>query len=345
LIKAAHLAGVIGVLWAAVSLGAAPSGQERAQDAGRALIGKPAPRLVLTTIEGTRIDLAQLYGKQAVYLKFWATWCVPCRQQMPHFEHTYETAGPDLAVIAIDVGFNDSVEAIRDYQRTLGITMPIVIDDGHAAAAFNLRVTPQHIVIGRDGRVQYVGHLADEHLDAALVAARTSFAGASAVRAADAPSIREYHVGDLLPPQAPRTLEGRPFPLRDPKSQRPTLMVFLSPWCESYLKTTRPVLSANCRRTREQVASLTQESGVRWLGIASGLWATREDLREYRSEYGVNIPLSLDASGAMFREFDINEVPVVLAVDSKGMILRRLQAPDLETPTTLHAALQSPPAF
>jgi hypothetical protein len=148
-----------------------------------------------------------------------------------------------------------------------------------------------------------------------------------------------------LPPQAPRTLEGQPFPLRDPKSQRPTLLVFLSPWCESYLEATRPLLSANCRRTREQVASLSQESGVRWLGIASGLWATRDDLREYRGKYGVNIPLSLDASGAMFREFNINEVPVVLAVDNKGIVLRRLEAPDLQTPAALRAALESPAAL
>ena len=172
--KLACLAGLLGASWAALALGASASGQERAQDAGRALIGKPAPHLVLTTIDGASIDLARLYGKQAVYLKFWATWCVPCRQQMPHFEHTYETAGADLAVIAIDVGFNDSVDAVRDYQRKLGITMPIVMDDGRAAAAFNLRVTPQHIIIGRDGRIQYVGHLADQQLEAALIAARTA---------------------------------------------------------------------------------------------------------------------------------------------------------------------------
>jgi thiol-disulfide isomerase/thioredoxin len=61
------------------------SGQQRAQEAGRALIGSPAPPLVLKTIDGETIDLGGLYGKKAVYLKFWATWCVPCRQQMPHF--------------------------------------------------------------------------------------------------------------------------------------------------------------------------------------------------------------------------------------------------------------------
>src|SRR5580692_11220569 len=149
------------------------TGQQRAEAAGRGLLGSPAPRLVVKTIDGDTIDLGSLYGKKAVYLKFWATWCVPCRQQMPHFQHTYETAGADLAVIAVNVGFNDSVEAIRKYQKQLGITMPIVFDgDAAIAGAFNVRVTPQHIVIGRDGRIRYVGHLADERLDAALIAAR-----------------------------------------------------------------------------------------------------------------------------------------------------------------------------
>ena len=49
---------------------AAASGQQLAESAGRSLIGKPAPRLVVTTIDGETIDLGRLYGKQAVYLKF-----------------------------------------------------------------------------------------------------------------------------------------------------------------------------------------------------------------------------------------------------------------------------------
>src|ERR1700685_4295182 len=148
------------------------TGKQRAEAAGRGLVGAPAPRMVVQTIDGQSIDLGSLYGKKAVYLKFWATWCVPCRQQMPHFQHAYETAGPDMAVIAINVGFNDSIDAIQTYRKKLGITMPIVFDDGSLGAAFHLRVTPTHIVIGRDGRIQYVGHLADPTLDTALIAAR-----------------------------------------------------------------------------------------------------------------------------------------------------------------------------
>ncbi|HMK87200.1 MAG TPA: TlpA disulfide reductase family protein [Steroidobacteraceae bacterium] len=331
------------------ALGAPTSGEELASSAGRALIGTRAPGFQLKTIDGETIDLGRLYGKQAVYLKFWATWCVPCREQMPHFQHTFEAAGPDLAVIAINTGFNDSIDEIRAYRQKLGITMPIVMDDGTLAGAFGLRVTPQHIVIDRDGRIAYVGHLADARLDAALAAARSE-AGAvadekpparDAAHRAVAPGARHYRVGDELPKRAPPTIDGRAFTLRDAADPRPTVLVFLSPWCESYLATSRPEASTSCRRMREQVSELEAKAKVRWLGIASGLWATSADLREYRSKYGVKIPLTLDSSGALFRTFDVNQVPVVLLADASGRIVRKIDSADLNTPDVLRGAIDA----
>jgi peroxiredoxin len=303
------------------------AGQKMAEAAGRGLIGSPAPRIVLETIDGETIDLGSLYGKKAVYLKFWATWCVPCRQQMPHFEHAYETAGADLAVIAVDVGFNDSVEEIRKYRKQLGITMPIVFDsDGQVGAAFHLRVTPQHIVIGRDGRIRYVGHLADQGLDAALIAARTMPGGAGfASNERHAATQVRYGIGEEVPDTAPKTLDGHAFPLRTSGLKGPTVLVFLSPWCEEYLATTRPAVSANCRTAREQVSALSRSRHVRWLGVASGLWATPQDLRRYRTKYQVDIPLTLDESGRLLREFGVNNTPTIIVVDAQGKIIRRLE--------------------
>jgi len=320
------------------------TGQQRAQEAGRAILGSPAPRLTLKTIDGDVIDLGSLYGKKAVYLKFWATWCVPCRQQMPHFEHAYETAGPDLAVIAIDVGFNDSIDAIRAYRKKLGITMPIVFDDGSLGAAFHLRVTPTHIVIGRDGRIQYVGHLAGQELDAALLGARAAVRApgahgthGAAVAHNDPPPIG---VGDLLPKQSLRTLDGRRFEFQHGAEQRKlTVLVFLSPWCESYLATTRPEVSAACRSAREQFSALAADPRLRWLGIASGLWANTEDLRQYRAKYKMTIPLTLDASGEVFRAFRINDVPTILIADAGGRVVRRIEGSATQDAAALGTAI------
>ncbi len=333
---------IVGLTAGSAAVHAGTSGEQLAEGAGRPLIGTRAPRLVFNTIDGGTIDLGRLYGKQAVYLKFWATWCVPCRQQMPHFEHTYESAGPDLAVIAINTGFNDSIDEVQAYRHRLGLTMPMVFDDGQAAAAFHLRVTPQHIVIGRDGRILYVGHLADAQLDAALVAARAlPVAAAVSMGSPTAAPVAapNYGVGDRLPQQLPPTIDGPLFRVREPADPRDIILVFLSPWCESYLATSRPAVSSNCRHMREQVNELADDRRVRWLGVASGLWATPEDLREYRRKYGIQIPLSLDESGALFRAFRVTEVPAAVFADRSGRIVRRIGAHDVENPAALRAAV------
>lgn len=321
------------------------TGQQRAEAAGHDLVGSPAPRMVLKTIDGETIDLGSLYGKKAVYLKFWATWCVPCREQMPHFERTYESAGSDLAVIAINAGFNDSIEDVRTFRKQLGIKMPIVIDDGTLGAALNLRVTPQHVVIGRDGRIQYVGHLANDRLDAALQAARTAPGEPGAVAVArvgnDSVGLKKaslYQSGEQVPQFSAKTLDGSQFSLQEAGEQQPAVLVFLSPWCESYLETSRAAVSAKCRDVRLQVDALAKEHPqVRWLGIASSLWATKEDLGKYQADYKVMIPLTLDESGALFRTFQVRNVPTVVVIDRRGKIERRMEGSDPQLPAALQA--------
>jgi len=305
--------------------GSEPSGQERAEAAGQGLIGTPAPRMVLKTIDGQQIDLGSLYGRKAVYLKFWATWCVPCREQMPHFERTFESAGPDLAVIAINVGFNDTLADVQTYRTRLGIRMPIVIDDGQLAEAFHLRVTPQHVVIGRDGRIQYVGHLASDRLDAALVTARSVASTVPAAKDVSAADTHSYVVGDELPHMTVATLDGKQFQLHPAVAKQRTVLVFLSPWCESYLATSRPGLAADCRVVREKVDALAGNANARWLGIASGLWATSGELAAYRDEHRIKIGLTLDDSGNLFRRFRVMNVPTVVIADESGRIVQRLE--------------------
>jgi len=326
------------LLVCAPALHAQVTGQQRAEAAGHSLVGSPAPRKVLKTIDGQTIDLGSLYGKKAVYLKFWATWCVPCREQMPHFERTYESAGSDLQVIAVNAGFNDSIDDVRAYRKQLGIKMPIVIDDGTLGTAFNLRVTPQHVVIGRDGRIQYVGHLASEQLDAAIRVARSSPAagvagdgngsGGNGGRASDG-KVSQYGVGDRAPPFSAKTLDGSLLDFQQPVAQQPAVLVFMTPWCESYLETSRAQVSKRCRDVRVGVEELAkQRPQVRWLGIASGIWASREDLSKYKTQFDVTIPLTLDESGALFQTFQVRSVPTVIVINSQGKIERRIEGGD-----------------
>jgi peroxiredoxin len=311
--------------------------QAQAVAAGRGLIGSTAPRLTLQTVDGQPIDLGALYGKKAVYLKFWATWCVPCRRQMPHFEGVWQGAGDDLAVIGVNVGLNDSRDAVLRYRDELGISMPLVMDDGTLAQALSLRVTPQHVVIGRDARIRYVGHLADEQLDAALRSARAPDAATTAVaarpeRRAGAAGTRSSGsapaIGDRLPDLTLETLTGDSFAARSSAGSG-TALVFFTPWCESYWKTSRPAMSEACQRVREQVESLRRGHGdVRWLGIASTIWTTPAALGDYERDHGTTLPLALDADGRWFRAFGVMSVPTIVLADANGRIVGRIEGYD-----------------
>ena len=59
-----------------------------------------------------------MWVKKLVYLKFWATWCQPCREQMPHLQETYESFGDDIEVIAVNIDINDSAEEARKKGET-----------------------------------------------------------------------------------------------------------------------------------------------------------------------------------------------------------------------------------
>ena len=300
------------------------SGQGRAQAAGRPLIGSLAPALVLTTIDGKAIDLARLYGHKPVYLKFWATWCVPCREQMPGFEHDYESLGDRIAFVAVNAGFTDTEAAVRQVQHESGLRMPIVIDDGRLAAELNLRVTPQHVVVGRDGRILYVGHLADERLHEAMKAALAEPAASAATGHVISTHV-VYGVGDTPHGLTAVTSSGEAFPIVGPSPDaRPRALVFFSPWCESYLAKSRPASSQECKRVREQMNELAPHGDARWLGIASGLWASPKDLADYQKDPGTDIPLTLDASGKLFRAFGVRDVPTVVLLDAQGRVAAKL---------------------
>jgi len=294
----------------------------------RDLIGTRAPEFRLETVDGETLELADSLGNKAVYLKFWATWCVPCRQQMPHFEAVYQAAGEDLEVIAVNTGFNDSLQDIRDYREELGIHMPVVVDDGTLAGAFNLRITPQHVVIGKDGLIKYIGTFADAELDAVLERERKAPALPASTGAPGLAVRPPLGIGDPLPASLPGIDGDSAGPATG------TVLVFMIPWCEAYLATTRPEQSQDCRAVREQVETLRQQHpGVRWQGVSSGIWTVAADLATYTRENAVTLPLTLDNDGQLFRTFGVMTVPTVIVADAAGNIVARVEGydPALET--------------
>ena len=117
--------------------------------------GRPTPEVALPAWEGPAWTLAAQRG-QVVVLNFWASWCEPCRAEMPSLELLAARHEKDrLQVVAVN--FRETDAALRRFLASMPLTLPILRDaDGAVAKAWGVRVFPSTAVIGRDGRVAFV---------------------------------------------------------------------------------------------------------------------------------------------------------------------------------------------
>jgi thiol-disulfide isomerase/thioredoxin len=115
---------------------------------------KPAPPLKLKDLEGKTVDLAQLKGK-VVLINFWATWCPPCRREMPSMERLSQAfKGQPFVVLAVDVGEDpDTIEAFTSQLDTT-LTFPILLDPrSHGMRAWKVAGLPTTFLVDKQGRI------------------------------------------------------------------------------------------------------------------------------------------------------------------------------------------------
>ena len=145
---------VIAIIWtfasrvpASATTGAPPSPRE----------GFSAPDFTLDLLGGGQISLSDLRGK-VVLVNFWATWCPPCRAEMPAIEKVYRSFGPlELEVLAVNLTNQDNEAAVDAFAQELGLTFPIPLDrSGDVSARYILRGLPSSYFIDREGVIRSV---------------------------------------------------------------------------------------------------------------------------------------------------------------------------------------------
>lgn len=282
------------------------------------LVGHRAPAVTLDLLDGNRVDLATVIGTRPIYLKFWATWCVPCREQMPHLEATFRAHKDQLAVFAVDVAIDDPIENVREMVATKKLSFPVAIDrDGSVSEQFALDVTPQHIVIDRAGIVRFVGHAVTPALERAIAAvvAPEDRASAPAPTAQTAPS-------GVVPPLV--LDRGAPLEVAS-LPHAPIALTFATLFCDSYIADSRPTIGATCAtHARAIEAAHRAHPELAWVVVAFPVWTSGEDIVEYRQRLGVSLPIGIDRGNAWFRYFRVRDTYTTLLLDASGAELGRV---------------------
>lgn len=117
------------------------------------LQGQPAPDFTLNTLDGKKMTLSDFRGK-AVLLNFWATWCEPCKVEMPWFvdlQKKYASQGLQVVGVAMD---DSSPADIESFAQKMGVNYPVLIGKEEVGAQYGgIEYLPSTFYIGRDGKI------------------------------------------------------------------------------------------------------------------------------------------------------------------------------------------------
>jgi len=149
---------ILFILWSALffttGLGAAETLDSAFYALGFQLPEKTLPALdfELEDLDGNLISLSSMRGK-VVFLNFWATWCPPCRAEMPSMEELYNRfASRDFEIVAVDL--QEKNKQVRKFVDDNGLTFKILLDkNGSTGTAYGARSIPTTYIIDRDGSV------------------------------------------------------------------------------------------------------------------------------------------------------------------------------------------------
>ena len=112
-----------------------------------------APNFTVYTEDGTAVKLSELYGKPII-LNFWASWCPPCKSEMPDFESMYQKYGEDIHFVMINLtdGQRETVESGAAYVEAQGFTFPVYFDfDLDAANNYQVYSVPMTYFLDAEG--------------------------------------------------------------------------------------------------------------------------------------------------------------------------------------------------
>lgn len=158
------------VLFAAVLLKSKPT--PSVTQATRPQIGFTAPDFTLKDLNGNIVKLSDLRGKP-VYLNFWASWCPPCKVEIPEIQKFYQQNKDKVTVLAIDLTFNDKLSDVIDMLKANNANFPVLLDtnaNSSVADSYQVYGIPESFFIDKNGviREKHVGGMSLDMLQEGL---------------------------------------------------------------------------------------------------------------------------------------------------------------------------------
>jgi peroxiredoxin len=131
-------------------------------------VGSLAHDFVLKDLNGNKYSLKDMRGQRVVHVVFWATWCVPCLQEVPHLKETYaKYRDRGFQVLGIVVEMNQSPDVVRAVAHDLKVNYPILWDEGGAVQdRYRVAYIPQNFLVGKDGIIRYAGNSLPDNYEA-----------------------------------------------------------------------------------------------------------------------------------------------------------------------------------
>ena len=139
--------------WAAtLRAGGTPNFSGGAEPNRAQLLGKPAPEFRLKSLEGHEISLSEFKGK-VVLIDFWATWCGPCRAEMPAFEKLHrELSNKDVVILAVDA--NEPEDTVAEFIKKEKYTFPVLLTEGtDTVTRYRVNAYPTVLAVDKNGSV------------------------------------------------------------------------------------------------------------------------------------------------------------------------------------------------
>lgn len=113
--------------------------------------GFAAPDFELQTLTGETVRLYENNGKPSL-INFWASWCPPCKVEMPYLQEAYEEYGDDINFLMVDLTFNDNLDTMTAYIEENGFTFPIPLDEtGDVSTEYETIAIPTTFIVDENG--------------------------------------------------------------------------------------------------------------------------------------------------------------------------------------------------